>query len=100
MKYKIKIYPSAEQDLKDIVTYLNTLSPQAALHYYNKLTTGITNLSNMPARCPLAKDLALRAKGYRFLIVDSYIVFFVIVLDTVQIRRILYKKRNYLDILQ
>ena len=34
-KYKIRIYSNAKMDLKDIVSYLNTLSPQAALRYYD-----------------------------------------------------------------
>ena len=36
--YKVKIYPAAKQDLLDIVDYLNTLSPDAALRYYDLLT--------------------------------------------------------------
>ena len=40
-RYKVKIYPSAQQDLRDIVDYLNTLSPSAALRYYDKLTEEI-----------------------------------------------------------
>ena len=31
--YKIKIYPTAKQDLREIIDYLNTLSQQAALRY-------------------------------------------------------------------
>lgn len=34
-KYKVKIYPKAQRDLKEIVDYLNTLSPQSALEYYD-----------------------------------------------------------------
>ena len=30
-RYKVKIYPSAQQDLRDILDYLHTLSPSAAL---------------------------------------------------------------------
>ena len=29
--YKVRIYPAAEQNLLEIIEYLNTLSPQAAL---------------------------------------------------------------------
>ena len=42
---------------------------------------------------------ALAAKGYRHLIVENYLVFYVVARDTVQIRRILYAKRNYRSIL-
>ena len=55
----------------------------------------MASLSKMPERCPKPKDLALAAKGYRYLIVKNYLVFYVIIGDTVQIRRILYARRDY-----
>jgi len=94
-KYKIKIYSKAKMDLRDIVRYLNTLSPQAALKYYDLIVEKIGSLVEMPERCPFVRDVALKAKGYRYLVIENYLVFFVIKGDTVQIRRILYGKRNY-----
>lgn len=94
-KYKIKIYSNAKMDLKDIVSYLNTLSPQTAIKYYDLLIEEIGSLAEMPERCSFVRDVALKAKRYRYLIVENYSVFFVIKADTVQIRRILYGKRNY-----
>ena len=93
--YKIRIYPAAKQDLLDIVDYLNTLSPDTALRYYDLLTEEIISLSQMPERYPHPKDLALTAKGYRYLSVRNYLVFYVVAGDTVQIRRILYGRRDY-----
>ena len=93
--YKVKIYPTAQQYLLEIIEYLNTLSPEAALRYYDLLTEQIASLSRMPERCPKPKDLALAAKGYRYLIVENYLVFYIVSDDTVQIRRILYGRRDY-----
>ena len=98
-KYKVKIYPVAEQDLMEIIDYLNTLSRDAALKYYNLLTEEIASLSEMPFRRPKPRDLILAAKGYRYLIVRDYLVFFVIVDDVVQVRRILYGRRDYQTLL-
>ncbi|MFZ3101932.1 MAG: hypothetical protein WA113_07000 [Desulfitobacteriaceae bacterium] len=36
-KYKIKLYSNAKMNLKDIVSYLNILSPQSAIKYYDTL---------------------------------------------------------------
>ena len=94
-RYKVKIYPSAQRDLREIVDYLNTLSPSAALRYYDKLTQEIASLSTMPERCPRPRDLALAAKGYRYLIVENYLIFYVVSGGTVQIQRILYGRRDY-----
>ena len=106
--YDVILYPTAKQDLLDIIDYLNTLSPDAALRYYDLLTEEIASLSKMPKRCPRPKDLArhanamaqalqsgLAAKGYRYLIVKDYLVFYVVSGQTVQIRRILYGRRDY-----
>lgn len=98
-QYKVKIYPSAQQDMRDIISYLNTLSPDTALRYYDKLTEEIASLSAMPERCPKPRDLALAAKGYRYLIVENYLIFYVVSGDTVQIRRILYGRRDYRSLL-
>lgn len=97
--YKVKIYPAAKQDLLEIIDYLNTLSKEAALRYYDLLTEEIASLATMPERYPRPKDLALAAKGYRYLAVKNYLVFYVVSGDTVQIRRILYGHRDYLSLL-
>ena len=97
--YKIRIFPTARQDMEDVIAYLNTLSPDVALRYYDLLVDEIASLAKMPERCPRPKDLALAAKGYRYLIVKNYLVFYVVVGDTVQIRRILYARRDYQSLL-
>lgn len=94
-KFKIRIYKSAENDLEDIVEYINTLSTAVAIKQYDNLIDKIGTLVEMPERCPLLRDASLRLNGYRALIVDNYLVFFVIKNDIVQVRRILYNKRNY-----
>lgn len=93
--YKVKIYPAAKRDLTNIISYLNTLSADAAFRYYDLLVEEISSLSQMPERCPYVRSNPLKAKGYRCLIVESYLVFYIVKGDTVQIRRILYGKRNY-----
>ena len=48
---------------------------------------------------PLSVVTSLAAKGYRYLIVENYLVFYTISGQTVQIQRILYGRRNYQNIL-
>ncbi len=78
-----------------MISYLNTLSADAALRCYDLLVEKIGSLSQMPERCPYVRNNPLKAKGYRCLVVESYLVFYVVRGDTVQIRRILYGKRKY-----
>ena len=93
--YNVLLFPTAEQDLSDVVDYLNTLSPEIALRYYDLLIDEIASLSQMPERCPKPRNLALAAKGYRYLIVKDYLVFYVISGNTVEVRRIVYGRRDY-----
>lgn len=97
--YKLRILPKAQEDMLEIVDYVNTLSPQAALNLYDEILEGIGSLTEMPLRCPLLKTAELRAKGYRTLRVKNYMVFFVVLEKTVQIRRILYAKRQFESLL-
>ena len=98
-QYNVKIFPTAQSDLKNIVDYLNTLSPAAAVRHYDLIVEKVGALQTMPERCALARDTQLRLRGYRLLIVENYIVFFVITGNTVEIRRILYAKRQYKELL-
>ena len=98
-QYEVRIFPSEQQDLLDVIDYLNTLSKEAALNYYDQLTSEISSLRIMPERCPRPRDLALAAKGYRYLAVGNYLVFYVVSGNIVQIRRILYARRDYKQLL-
>lgn len=98
-QYEVRIFPTAQQDLLDVIDYLNTLSQDTALKYYDRLTSEIASLSTMPERCPRPRDLALAAKGYRYLVVGNYLVFYVVSGNVVQIRRILYARRDYKQLL-
>ena len=93
--YKIVIFPSAQRDIQEIVEYLNTLSPDVALKYYDVIVSEIASLSSMPLRYPHPRDLSLAAKGYRYMNVKNYLVFYIVSGNTVQIHRILYAKRDY-----
>lgn len=94
-KYNIKIYSVAKKDLLDIIDYVNTLSSVAAMNLYDSIVEKIGTLTEMPERCALVKDINLRLKGYRVLIAENYLVFYVIKGNTVGIRRIIYAKRDF-----
>lgn len=94
-KCKVLIFPSAKEDLLDIVDYINELSPAAALKLYDEIVDTIGSLEQMPKRCPYAKNTILRAKGYRVLTVRKYLVFFVVTGSTVEVRRIIFGRRRY-----
>ena len=95
----VKALPAAKRDLEDIAAYLNTLAPDAAERYLELFARELESLATMPCRCPAAHDPLLAEKGYRYLLVKNYLVFFVVTDGVVKIRRILYGRRDYAALL-
>lgn len=93
--YKIEYLPIAEEDLSSIIHYIMLDNPDAALAMADKLDQSISVLELFPNSGKIPDDIRLQALNYRMLVVDPYLVFYVVLNDTVEIRRILHGKRKY-----
>ena len=98
-KHRIEYLPIAVADLDDIFIFVADNSPQAALELIDRIDASIVGLESFPEMGLLAKSPRLARKGYRALIVDDYLVFYVVIDDVVEIRRIVSGKRNYAHLL-
>ena len=96
-KYSIEYLPVAVRDLQGIFDYISgeLSSPKAAGNLLCKIDASVSRLSAFPFSCEKTKDAVLNKKGYRTLIVENYIVFYVVLGQTAEIRRILYNKTSY-----
>jgi addiction module RelE/StbE family toxin len=94
-KYKIEYLPSPAKDLTEIVDYIKIDSPQSALNFLDKIDESISRLEQFPFIGVIPKDIRLQSLGYRILIIDNYLVFYVVFDDIVEIRRIISGKRKY-----
>lgn len=94
-KYSIEYLPIAEKDLTEIIEYVTLDSPQSALNLLDEIDNTILKLEDFPYIGKIPKDSRLQLLNYRILIVSSYLVFYVVKDDIVEIRRILHGKRNY-----
>jgi len=94
-EYSVRISPAAQNDFLDIAEHLSTLASGEAERYYEQIMEKISALTTKPDSCPLARDPQLRLRGYRLLPIDNHIVFYVIKDNAVEIRRILYARRQY-----
>lgn len=94
-KYNIKYLPIAEEDLMEIIDYILIDKPDYALTLLNKFNESIIRLENFPLLGSIPKDAFIAQMNYRILVIDSYLVFYVFVNDTIEIRRIINSKRNY-----
>jgi len=93
--YYVKISSTAQNDFMEIAEHLETLPPEEAELCYDNILKKTGILSKSPESCPSARDSQLRLRGYKMLTVDDYIYFFIINARTVEIRRILYARRQY-----
>ncbi|NQX68238.1 type II toxin-antitoxin system RelE/ParE family toxin [Paenibacillus alba] len=102
-KYHLVITELAEADLRKIADYIanELLEPTTARKMITRIAEAIFQLEQMPFRNGLVRDERLAANGIRHILVDSYIVFYVISEkeETVTIVRILYGKRQWSSLL-
>ena len=98
-KYSIKLLPSARRDLFEIAAYISTDSKRTAIKYINKVQSKLKSLSSHPDIGRIPKDEYLKKKGYRILVIDNYLVFYVIKKSSVNIRRILHGSRDIKSVL-
>ena len=94
-KYSIEYLPLAYDDLEDIFTYIIADDPEAAATLLNEIDTAILHLEEFPDMGVTPKNRRLANKGYRMLVVNAYLVFYVVTGDVVEIRHIVSSKRNY-----
>ena len=103
VQYSIQYAESAEFDLIDVMHYIavELNEPEAALRLTDTIDASIGSLSSMPHRCTLVDDERLATLGYRKLNIKNYLAFFTIDEEThtVNVERILYARRDWLNIL-
>ena len=93
--YGIRYLRTAEKDLDDIFEYIRKDKPSAAISLLEKFDKSISKLASNPFLGSIPKDDRLKKLGYRMLIVENYLVFYVVKTRTVQIRRIIHGARRY-----
>ena len=93
---EIKYLPSFYQELNAIVEYITyTLeAPRAASNLLDELENSINNLKDFPLAHRMYRPIKPLSTEYRILSVKNYYVFYVVLEDTIEIHRIIYKKRE------
>lgn len=95
-QYKLSILPLFEDDLNDIVDYITyrLKNPIAAENFVDEVEKAIYD------RLPFAEAFEQyhsnrdRKHPYYRITVRNYTIFYVVIGDTMEVRRILYSKRN------
>ncbi|MDR2976154.1 MAG: type II toxin-antitoxin system RelE/ParE family toxin [Streptococcaceae bacterium] len=105
-KYTLEISPDAERDLDEIDNYLrhHFLSEQAAESIMGNIKTSLSDLIQFPEIGINAADRIGKEKlpdiyqNIRMIISGSYLIFYVLEGSTVQIYRVLYQKRDWINL--
>jgi toxin ParE1/3/4 len=97
-KNKIKYTAAAVDDMDEIFSIISLDQISKAEAMLEKLNSRIAMLSEFPNMGSVLSDeeYTLVQRGYRFIVVQPYLVFYRIIEDNIIISRILHSRRDYL----
>ena len=98
---KINFTPDALEDLKEIKAYITDglCSEESAIRTVGNIAKRIRQLADFPeSGAPLSSIINLEVP-YRFLVCGNYTAFYKVEADEVHIIRVLYGRRNFMQIL-
>lgn len=95
-KYKVDITDEALDDMEQIYSYIayKLLAPENALGQYNRIAEAILTLDNFPDRFALFDMEPEHSWGMRRMVVDNYLVCYMIDPDVVTVTDVLYDASN------
>ena len=98
-KYIVRYLPAAEGDLLSIYDWIAGDSQARAAIFTEKLDKRISVLASNPHLGRVPKHEKLARYGYRILVIDSYLAFYVIRGRIIEIHRVVHGSRHLADIL-
>ena len=98
-KYDVRFLPLFEEDLSGIVTYIaeRLKNPAAANKLIDDVESAIMKRSNYAESFEPYHSAKERKYPYYRIYVGSYVVYYAVIDDVMEVRRILYNKRNTKD---
>ena len=100
-KYNIEYSKESKEDLIEIKQYIkyNLQEPETANKLITKIRKSIRTLKDNPEIYSIINDDIIKKLEIRKLIVDNYIIFYRIKNDSIEIVRIMYGRRNWINLL-
>lgn len=93
-KRTIRYLPVAQEDLISILDYIAQDSPDRALVFVNELDERIRHLEHHPLLGRVPRHPKLHESGYRVLIVESYLAFYIVRGNEIEIHRVIHGSRK------
>lgn len=98
-RYTLRYLPIAVDDLISIFDWIADDSPANASTFIEKLDQRIGRLRTHPFLGHLPRDDKLQRMGYRVLVIESYLVFYIVRCKIVEIHRVVHGSRHLDDII-
>lgn len=100
-KYNIEYSKESKEDLVGIKKYIkyNLQESETVNKLISKIRKSIKSLKDNPEIYTIIDDVIIRELEIRKLIVDNYIVFYKIKNESIEIVRIMYGRRNWINLL-
>lgn len=98
-KYQVRFLKIAEEDFSEIISFIADDNLSAAGKLSDRIENDLTLLSENPYLGRVPRDEEIKKLGYRYLIIQNYIIFYTIEDNSILIHRILHQARNYKSIL-
>jgi toxin ParE1/3/4 len=97
----IKISGDAYLDIEEMFSYISQENKTAAKKLCRKIYKGIKGLKDFPFKYPMLQeeDAPGAERGYRYMVVNPYIVFYRVLDDVIVIARVLHTRQNWLHLL-
>jgi toxin ParE1/3/4 len=98
-KYAIRLLRAAEEDLRGIITYIALDNPSSAAALVDKIEKRLSSLSSYPLLGKIPDEDEWANMGYRFLVVQNYLIFYTIEKQIIWVHSIIHGARNYMSLL-
>lgn len=99
MKYDVRVLAAADADAADIFIYVAQENRDAAIRLLDKMHAAMKSLEENPERGARIKSKVFSKLEFRFLVVESYLIFYKIMDHEVHVHHIVHQRRNPVSIL-
>jgi toxin ParE1/3/4 len=98
-KFSLRYLPAAVDDLTAIFDWIAADNPARAGTFLDQIDQTIRHLESHPFLGRIPRDEKLQNFGYRVLVIEAYLVFYLLRGKAIEIHRIIYGSRNLADII-
>jgi toxin ParE1/3/4 len=93
-KATLRYLPAAQEDLLSILEFIAKDNPRRATSFVDRLDERIGQLERHPLSGRVPRHPKLREYGYRVLVIESYLVFYIVRGQTVEVHRVAHGSRD------